>query len=195
MPGSVEASAIVNSGGGLIPLAMMGTGTPDGTKFLKDDGTWAVPPGGGGGGPSQVKLTADLAASTSTTLTNTTGLSFPVTSGVYYHFKFGVLFRSAATTTGLKLGMTFPAVTRFGATIMTPIAADGAGGQFQGWITTSGDSVIGTGVQAANTDYFAIIEGMILASANGTLQVQHASEVASSGVTIRQGSFGQLYTL
>lgn len=26
------------------------TGTPDGTKFWRDDDTWAVPPGGGGGG-------------------------------------------------------------------------------------------------------------------------------------------------
>lgn len=31
-----------------IPPAQMGTGTPDGTKFLKDNGVWSVPPGGGG---------------------------------------------------------------------------------------------------------------------------------------------------
>lgn len=32
---------------GLVPLAELGTGTPDGTKFLRDDQTFAVPPGGG----------------------------------------------------------------------------------------------------------------------------------------------------
>ncbi len=36
---------------GLIALARLGTGTTGtGTKFLRDDATWAVPPGTGGGG-------------------------------------------------------------------------------------------------------------------------------------------------
>jgi len=35
-----------------IKAAVIPTGTPDGTKFYRDDGTWAVPPGTGGGGGS-----------------------------------------------------------------------------------------------------------------------------------------------
>ena len=34
---------------GLVPIAQLGTGTPTGSKFLRDDGTFQVPPGGGGG--------------------------------------------------------------------------------------------------------------------------------------------------
>ena len=30
-----------------VPVAQLGTGTPDGTRFLKDDMTWTVPAGGG----------------------------------------------------------------------------------------------------------------------------------------------------
>jgi hypothetical protein len=142
--------------------------------------------------PSLVKLTADLAASTSTTVTNTVGLSFALTAGVYYEFRFLVVFRSAATTTGIRLGMTAPAFNVFSAKVKIPIAADGAGGELQGWLTTSGDTVFGTGVQAINTDYLAEIIGVILPSANGTLQVTHATEVAASGVTVRQGSLGLL---
>jgi hypothetical protein len=35
---------------GVFPIARLASGTPDGTKFIRDDGSLAVPPGGGGGG-------------------------------------------------------------------------------------------------------------------------------------------------
>lgn len=42
-----DAAVIVS---GVFPVARLGTGTPDGTKFLRDDGVFATPSGGGGGG-------------------------------------------------------------------------------------------------------------------------------------------------
>jgi hypothetical protein len=33
--------------GGFVSPTQLGSGTPDGTKFLRDDGAWAVPPAGG----------------------------------------------------------------------------------------------------------------------------------------------------
>lgn len=38
------------SGTGLIPISRIASGTPTGTKFVRDDGTLAEPPGTGGGG-------------------------------------------------------------------------------------------------------------------------------------------------
>jgi hypothetical protein len=151
---------------------------------------------GGGGGPASVKITSDLPVSGSTTLGNANGLSFSVNANTYYHYKFVVVFRTAATTTGIRLSVTTPASpTVFSGKAQIPIAIDGAGGEWQGWITASDDAVIGTGVQAANTDYIAIVEGNILTGATaGTIQLRFASEVAGSNVTIRNGSFGQLTT-
>ena len=145
-----------------------------------------------GSGPSYLVLTSDLAARPNTTLTNTTGLAFTAATGGYYQFSFGVVFQSAVTTTGIKLGITFPAATVFAAVVNNPVstATDGVTSIFRGFITSSGDAVIGTGVQAINTNYMAQIDGVILPSTGGTVQVQHASGVTGSNVTIKQASWG-----
>lgn len=124
-----------------------------------------------------------------------TSLSFAVTSGVYYHFRFVLLVRSDTATVGIRTTVTIPAITRFGATAKTMFAADGAGGGWQGAITASGDAVIPTAVPAINTDYLLTVEGLILPSANGTLQLQAATETGTTVVTVRQGSMGFLTTV
>lgn len=143
---------------------------------------------------SLVKKSSDQTFN-SATPANVTSLSFSVTSGVYYHFKFVCLVRSDTATVGVRATVTIPAVTRFGATMRTIIAADGAGAEFQGAITASADAVVPTAVPAINTDYILIVEGCILPSANGTLQLQAATETGTTVVTVRQGSVGILTTV
>lgn len=46
--------------GGLVPVSQLGSGTPDGTKFLRDDGVFAEPQGGGGSGLTQAQVFARL---------------------------------------------------------------------------------------------------------------------------------------
>lgn len=152
----------------------------------------------GPAGPSGVtscRKTGAAQTATTATLANITGMSFAVTSGVYYHFKFLVTFRSTLATVGLKLGLTFPAVTRFSGSCRIPIAAAGAGGELQGPITATGGSVSGSAVAVINTDYCAICEGIILPSANGTLQLQFAAETTGATVTVQPESVGFLYTV
>lgn len=50
--------------GTLVPFAQLGTGTATGSKFLRDDRTWAVPAGGGG-----VSLPTGIIAGTSRSIT------------------------------------------------------------------------------------------------------------------------------
>jgi hypothetical protein len=148
-----------------------------------------------GGGPSTVKKTADQTHN-STTPTNATSLSFAVTNGQYYHYKFVVIYQTTGTTLGIRFTMTHPGATRFGGSVkIDGLAADGAGAMFSGSITSSGDAVISTAVVAATTDYVATIEGVYLASADGTLQLQFGTETGTANVTLRQGSCGFLTTL
>lgn len=145
-------------------------------------------------GPSSTKLTSDLSAYTSTSLTDASGLSFSVNANTYYHFKFIIVFSTASGNTGIRLSVSVPSspdILSAKATI--PIAADGTASELTGWITSSNDAVVGTGVQTSNTDYIAIVEGTLLTGANaGTLQLRYATEVSSSGVTIKKASFGNL---
>jgi putative intracellular protease/amidase len=145
------------------------------------------------GGASTIKLTADLAANTVGTAAICTGMALSVTAGSYYFFRFNVLYQAAVTTTGIKLGLTFPAVTSFAGTVIA--LNSGAASVVYGRITTSGGLVTGAGTPVANTTYMAEILGSILPSANGTIQVTYGTEVGGSAVTVKQGSNGLLFTL
>lgn len=153
----------------------------------------AIPQGGGTNPTSLAKVTTDQVISV-TTLVNIAGLSFNVTAGRHYHFKFVVLFRSGTATVGIKLAAILPGVSRFGAQAQAIIAADGPSAVFHGAMTASADAVISTAVPAINTDYVAIVEGILVPSANGVLQLQGAAEAAGT-VTVRQGSSGFLTDL
>jgi uncharacterized protein YabE (DUF348 family) len=116
-------------------------------------------------------------------------MSFAVTAGRAYRFRGLIVHRSAATTTGLKVGLTCPAFTVLATNVSIPVAVDGTAAFFHGMITSSGDSVTGTGVPVAAQDNLAVVDGIIIPSASGTVQFQYASEVSGSGVTIRQGTY------
>jgi hypothetical protein len=147
-------------------------------------------------GDRRVKLTADLGATTSTTLANTTGLSFAVKSGVYYRFHFLVVYTTVTITTGLKVGLTTPTFTIYAATVRGVVAAGATSAQWTDALSSSGDSSIQSGVETTVVPYIAEIEGIILPSADGTLQVQHAAEVGAAGnVIVKQGSCGQLWVM
>ncbi len=45
IPSNAPAPTLTN---GVVPVSMLGTGTPTGSKYLRDDGQWWVPPGGSG---------------------------------------------------------------------------------------------------------------------------------------------------
>jgi hypothetical protein len=136
-------------------------------------------------------LTGDETGKTDANLVDTS-LSFAVLNGVYYAFRFYVAWRTSVVSVGLKIGLTTPAFTVYSAVVRTIFAADGSDAVWEGALTTSGDSVIGTAAPVIGTDYLTVIEGVILPSADGVLMVQYAAETTGATVTMRQGSAGEL---
>lgn len=177
------------------PQGPSGVTGPAGSGATGPTGSAGTAGSNGLGFSAMTRLTADRMSNSATVISNVTGLAFAVLSGQTYAYQFGVLFRTPATTTGLAVSVNYPASGIQSAVARVPFAADGAGGESQGWITASDDLVIGTGVQAANTDYFAEVRGVIAPTSSGTVQVRFRSEVASSAVTIRAGSYGLLSVL
>lgn len=143
------------------------------------------------GFPYFVSNSADQTFST-TAQADATNLSFPVVASRKYKFKFQVFYTSAATTTGVRLGLTAPASTLFSSQASIPVAADGTASFFQGTINSSGDSVMSTGTPAATTIHTAFIEGQIIPSAAGVVQLRVASEVNASNIVLKNGSFVEI---
>jgi len=200
---------VAGSGGFSSHVDLVGISTPSnpaaGTRRLftnSSTGELSVRTSGGAtisletdGMPTGARKAADQTFS-STTLADVSALSFSLTAGRYYYFRFVVLFRSDTAAVGIRLSVTIPTVNAFGGRVCVPAGpADATNYELQGAITASDDAVIGTEVQAINTDYIAIVEGTIAPSANGTLQLRAANETGTTTVTVRQGSVGLLYDL
>jgi hypothetical protein len=81
--GTTSGTIPLLSTGGVLPIARLATGTPDGTKFVKDDGTLAVPAGGSSTFPldrtAAVKTSAYTAAVGELVPCDTTAGAFTVT--------------------------------------------------------------------------------------------------------------------
>ena len=121
------------------------------------------------------------------TIQDITGLSFAVTNGSRYYFKFVCYFTTAATTTGTRFSINGPATP----TVLSYMS------EYSLTTTTSTrnpslqtyDTPAASSANVATTgSNLAIVEGYIIPSADGTVIGRFASEVASSAITVKAGS-------
>jgi hypothetical protein len=129
------------------------------------------------------RAASDVSNSTITYAT-ATGLSFSASNGVQYNFRATIRFDAAATTTGVRFGLTGPTLNAMSMVGEVPLTATSS------WPIYSNAYDTGTvsATSAFTAGNIATIEGTIVTSGNGTVSIRFASEVAASAITVKAGS-------
>jgi hypothetical protein len=139
-------------------------------------------------GYTTVQLSGDVTNNNASanTIADVTGLSFAVSSGVTYKFRFVIFYTSAATTTGSRWSINGPATSLLhyrSSYTLTATSRTFNEGQTT-YNVPSGASA--TSVVAGN---MAVIEGIITPSANGTVIARFASEISGSAIVAKAKSY------
>jgi len=152
---------------------------------------------------SVLALASDAPANATTTGIEILGLNAALVVGTH-HFKYVIRYQAAATTTGVKFGVNFTGTqTSFMADLRYSgggtTAANQAPDQSQAvpdiyeaastraLSTTVPDLGPTLSVDTADADMLMIIEGLIIVTVAGDLELWHASEVAAAS-TVKAGS-------
>ena len=120
------------------------------------------------------------------TIADVTGLSFAVTSGQRYRFKFVVNYTAAATTTGSRWAVDGPTFSQLVAPSTYSLTA--TSNTFN-TVVAYNTPAASSASSATTTGNIAIVEGFIVPTDNGTLQLRFASEISSSAITAKAGSY------
>lgn len=160
----------------------------------KSDSTHTHQGGPAGGGiPSTWATLSTHVLTGSTTMQSVTGLAFSVSSASVYRFEFIVAGVSSVLTCGAGLGLNGPAgpLTLAYEWMMST----GIGG---GLVKTQNafgvQNVHSLNVGSTSAQHYGYLGGICRTGASaGTLQLQFASEVAGSTVSVRAGSVGLLF--
>lgn len=119
------------------------------------------------------------------TITDVTGLSFAVTSGLMYWFRFVIPYTSAAATTGSRWSISGPGSPTFLAyrsTYTLSTTADTTN------FATAYDLPAASNASSIAAGNLAVIEGYIRPSANGNIIARFASEITVSAITAKAGA-------
>jgi hypothetical protein len=142
-----------------------------------------------------VKLTT--AALNTTTTSADTLLAFIPAANTHYLFESCLFIQSAATTTGVQIGLKWPTsgTNQEAAWAMVPTSATAFVSRFWGAPTVA--KVAATAVAIANEGFFAKIDGQFVTTASpvGNLIITLASEVAASEARIMQNSWIRYRTI
>lgn len=156
------------------------------------------------GGVTCLALASNASANSTTTAAKIGGLDLTVGVGTWF-FQYIIRYQAGATTTGVKFSVNhtgtltaFVANMRYASTggAAATAAATQAGNTATGNIHESfsaraKSTAAGMGptvsVDSANSDMLVIVEGLMIVTVSGTIELYHASEVAAA-TTVMAGS-------
>jgi hypothetical protein len=138
-----------------------------------------------------VTITADVTNNNAVanTIQDVTGLEFPILNGKLYEFTFVCIYTAAATTTGSRwcVNASAGAATYLS---MTSEYSLGSTTTTRNANIRAFDSPAASNATSSSTDNnFARMRGTIRATADATFRARFASEVASSAIVCKAGSF------
>lgn len=139
--------------------------------------------------PSATVLTADVTNNNAVanTIADITGLSVAVQAGQFYHFRAVVPFTSTLLTNGSRFSITGPASPT--SLVYRSSVPTGTAAQKLNEGLTAYDLPAAASTDSLLTGNLAIVEGIIKPSADGTLKVRFASELAAgNSITAKVGA-------
>ena len=129
-------------------------------------------------------------SSTLLTLADVAGLTTTPKAGTAYAFRFSMVYRTAATSTGLRLAVAFTGTSSSVRVAITgsTAATTAIGGAATALATQVGSATVGPGA----VDMPMEVEGVIVTTGAGTFSLQLASGVNASSVTIQMNAMGKI---
>ncbi len=195
------------------------------TNFLREDGTWVQPSGGGGSSVTRIagasgaagadltwqNLTADAADVTTTALSAAIMSTTGVGAGTW-KFKYTLICQCDVAAAGIGFGVNHTGtVGKFramclsittGATAATGVIDDDtatvAGQMAEGKQEGVLNAVIGStfaGAATVDADFMVIVEGILVVTATGTMELKISSETAGSAVRVMADSVLELHKI
>lgn len=130
--------------------------------------------------------------SVANTIADVTGLSFAVTAGRTYYFRFVIRYTAAATTTGSRWSINGPGSPTFlsyrSSWGLTAAATAGTDVMTECNCIAYDTPAASNASSPATTGNIAVIEGIITPSADGSVIARFASEITNSAITAKAGS-------
>lgn len=154
-------------------------------QIMKSSGTGVSPKWGA---IHKIMTTTATITATGTTPSNVLMLQYNLVDKATYYVRCELVFRTTATPVGAGAGLFTTVGSTASASVRIPVAADGTAGAYHGWITTNADSVLGTGVQAANISYLMSLDGVVFAGPGASVYPTIVAEGPAGQMTLQAGS-------